>query len=272
MKIRNTLALLVAILAILPLTGCSTASPNAGYEGVLVEKPWVFGHGGIDPEPVHTGLTFTAWTTDVIYVSMQPIQAHVKFDDLMSSDGVPLDFDAVIRLQVIDSVDLIRRFGEGWYGNNVEREFSNRVRQAVRKHGMNETAISTTAIDAIDREITEGMESYLKSANIPVKLVQVTVGKANPPDSIKNQRIETAQQEQRVLTEQQRKLAEDSRKAAEMSRAEADNAFRNAMSMSPEQYLQLEQIHMQEKVCLSQASKCVFISNGSKSQPILDAR
>lgn len=252
-------------------TGCSTASPNAGYEAVLVEKPYIFGHGGIDPEPVKTGMTFTALSTDAIYISMQPIQAHVKFDDLMSSDGVPLDFDAVIRLQVTDSVDLIRRFGENWYANNVEREFSNRVRQAVRKHGMNEVAISTTAVDAIDSEVSLAMEKYLTDAHIPVKLIQVTVGKANPPDSIKNQRVETAQQEQRVMTEQQRKLAEDSRKAAELSRAEADNAYRNAMSLSPDQFLQLENIKMQNEVCRSGA-KCTFILNNSKNQPILDAR
>lgn len=252
-------------------TGCSTASPNAGYEGVLIEKPYLFGHGGIDPEPVKTGLTFIAPTTDVVYVSIQPIQAHLKLDDIMTSDGVPLDFDAVIRVQVTDSVDLIKRFGGGWYENNIEREFANRIRTAVKKHGMNETAISTTAVDEIDREVSDGMTKYLKSINMPVRLIQVTVGKANPPDSIKNQRIETASQQQRVLTEGQRKLAEDSRKAAELSRAEADNAYRNAMTLSAEQYLQLEAIKAQERICTSGA-KCTFISNGGKATPILDGR
>jgi hypothetical protein len=37
----------------------------------------------------------------------------------MSSDGVPLDFDAVIRLQVTDSVRLIANFGEKWFESNV---------------------------------------------------------------------------------------------------------------------------------------------------------
>jgi len=43
----------------------------------------------------------------------------------------------------------------------------------------------------------------------------MTVGRANPPDAIKNQRIETATQEQRIQTEQQTKLAEVQRKSAE---------------------------------------------------------
>jgi hypothetical protein len=68
---------------------------------------------------------------------------------------------------------------------------------------------------------------------LPVTLINVTVGRALPPDAIKHQRIETAQQEQRVLTEGQTKLAEDARKAAEQSRADADNAYRNALGLSP---------------------------------------
>lgn len=75
-----------------------------------------------------------------------------------------------------------------------------------------------------------------------MKLVQVTVGKANPPDAIKNQRIATAEQQQRALTEQQKKLAEDQREQAELSRAKADNAYRNAMTLSAEQFLRLETI------------------------------
>lgn len=260
---------LVSIVLILTV-GCGAAKPNVGYEGVLIEKPWIFGHGGVDPNPVRAGMSFIALSTDVIYVSMQPIQAHVKFDDIMTSDGVPLGFDAVVRVQVLDSVDLIRRFGEGWYDNNIERQFSNLVRQAVRKHGMNETAIQPTAIESIDSEVATGLEKYLKDTNIPVKLIAVTVGKASPPDSIKNQRIETAAQQQRILTEGQKKLAEDARKNAELSRAEADNAYRNAMSLNPDQFLQLENINMQHDVCKSGA-KCTFILNGTKTQPILDA-
>lgn len=267
----KNIILAAAAIATIALTGCSTATPNAGFEGVLVEKPWVFGHGGIDSQPVRTGQEYIAWSTDVIYVNMQPIQAHVKADDIMTNDGVPLGFDAIIRVQVLDSVDLIKRFGQGWYENNVERQFFNLIRQQVRQHGMNETAIQPTAIEDIDNKVSVGMEKYFKDINMPVKLIAVTVGRANPPDSIKNQRIETAAQQQRILTEGQKKLAEDARKAAEQSRAEADNAFRNAMQMSPDQYLQLEQINMMHDVCKSGA-KCTFISNGGKAQPILDAR
>jgi regulator of protease activity HflC (stomatin/prohibitin superfamily) len=250
------------------LTGCGSANPGAGYQAVLIQKPILFGHGGIDPTPVQPGRTIIALTTDDIYVDMRPQQFNAHFDDLMSSDGVPLDFDAVLRLQVTDSVKLIGQFGTDWYKSNVERELANRLRQAVRKHGMNETAINTTAIDAIDAEVSGAMEQYIKSAGLPVHLIQITVGKANPPDSIKNQRVETAAQQQRILTEGQKKLAEDARKSAELSRAEADNAYRQAMQLSPDQFLALERIKMQRDVC--SGGKCAFIMGGAS--PIVDLR
>ena len=230
--------------------GCNSVAPNAGQEAVLIQKPWFLGHGGVDPTPVKAGRSWVAVTTQAVYVEMVPQQHGIHFDDLMSSDGVPLDFDAVIRLQVTDAVALISNFGRQWFENNVQAEFANRVRQAVRKHGMNETAIQTTAVDAIDAEVSKAMGDYITQAKLPLSLIDVTVGRANPPDSIKNQRIETAAQEQRANTERQRKLAEDQRKEAEQARAASDNAYRNALGMSSEQFIQLEAIHAQRDVCV----------------------
>ena len=139
----------------------------------------------------------------------------------MTSDGVPISFHAIIVVQVTDSVSLIKNFGPNWYSNNLQEQFATMVRQAVRKRGMNETAISTTALDAIDAEIRDALTAFIKDKVLPVRLVTMTVGRANPPDAIKNQRIETATQEQRIQTERQTKLAEDERMKAEQSRANA---------------------------------------------------
>lgn len=246
------------------LSGCSYYSPNAGHEVVLVEKPLFFGHGGVDSDSVKTGLTLTAVTTDGVDVNMQPEKHETQLDDTMTMDGVPISFHAIMVLQVVDSVKLIRNFGPEWYKNNLEEPFKTMVRQAVRKRGMNETAISTVALDAIDIEIRDALVNFIKSKDLPVNLVTMTVGKANPPDAIKSQRIETAAQEQRINTEKQKKLAEDQRKSAETSRADADNAYREAMHLSPEQFLQLEMIKMQHEVCgPSGKGTCTFIQNGT---------
>src|SRR3984893_1420380 len=253
----------IALLSLF-LAGCSVYSPDAGHEVVLVEKPWLFGHGGVDPESVKTGRTFAAFTTDGVDVWMQPQKFETEMGDTMTSDGVPITFHAIIILQVVDSVIQIKNWGGEWYKNNLEEQFKTMVRQAVRKHGMNETAISTTALDAIDSEIRDELVVFLRDKALPVKLITMTVGKANPPDAIKHQRIETAAQEQRVNTEKQRKLAEDVRLQAEQSRANADNAYRESMHLSPEQFIQLKNIEMQAEVCGEKGkATCTFLNGVS---------
>jgi len=264
MRLVSVLVLAAPIVAM--MTGCRTYSPDAGHEVVLVSKPLFFGHGGIDPEPVRTGLTYAALTTEGIDVYMQPKKYETELPDTMTRDGVPITFHAIMVLKVTDSVMLIRNFGPDWYSNNLEEPFKTMVRQAVRQRGMNETAISTTALDDIDKEIHDQLIKFIKDKGLPVELVTMTVGRANPPDSVKNQRIETATQEQRIQTEQQTKLAEDQRKAAETSRADADNAYRESMHLSPEQFIQLETIKMQKEVCGPNGkATCTFIQNGAAS-------
>ena len=260
----NRISLLLLILFASCMVGCSTYSPDAGHEVVLVDKPWFFGHGGIESESVKTGRTYTALSTEGIDVYMQPQKLESELPDTMTQDGVPITFHAIMVLQVVDSVSLIKNFGPDWYKNNMEEPFKTMIRQAVRKRGMNETAISTTALDAIDAEIRDQLIAFIKDKKLPVQLLTMTVGKANPPDAIKNQRIETATQEQRIQTEKQTKLAEDQRQQAEQSRANADNAYREAMHLSPEQFIQLETIKMQREVCGGNGKAgCTFIQNGS---------
>jgi regulator of protease activity HflC (stomatin/prohibitin superfamily) len=267
MKSTPWVVVLAVVGAIAVVGGCRSYAPSAGHEVVLIEKPLIFGHGGVDPEPVRTGRSFGAMTTDGVDVNMQPQKFEVEMPDTMTSDGVPITFHTVMVLKVSDSVSLIKNFGPDWYQNNLEEPFKTMVRQAVRKRGMNETAISTTALDEIDREIHDQLIDFMKQKSLPVELVTMTVGRANPPDSVKNQRIETATQEQRIQTEKQRKLAEDQRQMAETSRANADNAYREAMHLSPEQFIQLETIKMQLEVCGDKGkATCTFIQNGA--QPV----
>src|ERR1700730_13185524 len=163
------------MLIALGLVGCSVYSPDAGHEVVLIEKPWLFGHGGVDADPVKTGRTFAAITTEGVDVYMQPQKFDTELPDTMTSDGVPITFHAIIVLQVTDSVALIKLFGSNWYANNLQEPFKTMVRQAVRKRGMNETAISTTALDAIDGEIRDALVSFIKDKGLPIKLVTMTV-------------------------------------------------------------------------------------------------
>ena len=265
-------AFLVAAMA----AACSTVQPDAGHEAVLVRKPLIFGSGGVDPTPVKTGLKYIALPTQGIDVNMQPRRLDSELD-LMTSDGVPIDFHAVITLQVTDSVKLVRDFGADTVNNgtpgvwirNLDQPFRTAVRDAVKAHGMNEMAIQATAADEVDRVVTEHLLNIIKETGVPVKILDVSLGRANPPDAILHQRVETAAQEQRINTEKQKKLAEDQRKLAEESRAAADQAYNQKMGLNTEQYVALQAIQMQRDVCSK--GTCTFIY-GANATPMLNLR
>ena len=277
MKKVATAVVAAAIVSAVVVSACSTVQPDAGHEAVLVRKPLIFGSGGVDPTPVKTGLKYVAFTTSGIDVNMQPRRIDSEFTDLMTSDGVPIDFHAVITLQVTDSVKLVRDFGAdsgangtpGFWLRNLDQPFRTAVRDAVKAHGMNEMAIQATAADEVDRVVTDHLLTIIKETSVPVKILDVSLGRANPPDAILHQRVETAAQEQRINTEKQKKLAEDQRKLAEESRAAADQAYNQKMGLNTEQYVALQAIQMQRDVCGK--GTCTFIY-GANATPMLNLR
>jgi len=265
------LALVVAMVVL--NMACSSVTPDAGQEAVLIRKPMFIGHGGVDQVPVKTGRTFVAWTTDVDYVDMKPQRVDLEFDDLMTASGVPIDFHAVFTYKITNSVALVEKFGNeyyeyqkrwtpAWFSKNLDQPFRTAVRDAVKRRDMQAMAITATAAEEVDAEVTKHLLTLIKESGVPVTLIDLSLGRANPPDAIKHQRIDTATQEQRIITEQQRKLAEDQRKLAEESRASADAAYNLRMNavgganLPPELSLRLKEIEMKREVCAR--SNCTF--------------
>lgn len=257
---RKVISGTVIVLAALFVAACDSVAPNPGEEIVLVKKPYIFGAGGIDPQPVKSGRVFIAPSTDEVVVGVYPSTIKEAFDDLMTRDEQPLDFDTALQVQVADSVALVRDFGLQWYPAKVQTEYRAIVRQAVRKRTMAEMTLDPAAIEQTDREVNEALKQYFAAVKLPVRLAGVTLGRANPPEQIKNQRIAMAEQKLRIETEKQRKAAEDERANAERSRAAADNAYRTAMQLSPDQFLQLEAIKTQREVCAK--GNCTFMFGG----------
>lgn len=271
---KRSLLITLALLA----SGCvQTVRPDAGQEAVLVRKPIFFGHGGVDEKPISAGSgPWIAWTTSPIYVSKVPQRIDMEFDDLMTSSGVPIDFHAVLSYQITDSVKLVREFGAdyvngypGFFARNLDQPFRTAVRDEVKKHDMQAMAITASAAEVVDAIVTTHLESLIKESGVPIRLIDLSLGRANPPDAIKSQRVATAAQEQRIITEQQTKLAEDQRKMAEESRAAADRAYNDKMGLSPAQYVALETIRMQRDVCAN--GKCTFLFGGG-AIPTVDVR
>jgi hypothetical protein len=273
---RLRMVAVVVALIVVGAAACRTVQPDAGHEAVLVRKPLIFGSGGVDETPVKTGLKYVAFTTSSVDVNMQPMRIDAEFTDLMTSDGVPIDFHAVISMQVVDSVKLVRDFGAdytndmpGFWVRNLDQPFRTAVRDSVKTHGMNEMAIQATAAEAVDKVVTEHLLTIVKDTGVPVRILDVSLGRANPPDAILHQRVETAAQEQRINTERQKKLAEDQRKMAEESRAAADQAYNMKMGLNTEQYVALQAIQMQREVCAK--GGCTFLFGGNAT-PLLNLR
>jgi hypothetical protein len=276
---RNMNKILAAVFTtalLVGMAGCSVAAPDAGHEAVWVEKPILFGHGGVDQTPVQPGREFGALTSTAVDVNMLPQRVDMEFDDMMTSSGVPVNFHVVATFTITDPVKLVSKYGAdtddkgswGFWQRTVDQPLRTAVRDAVKKRDMQEMAISQTAADAVGREVSTAAIQIVQQTGVPILFSAINVGRVNPPDAIKNQRIETAAQEQRAITEQQTKLAEDQRKAAEQSRAAADNAYREAMQLSPDQFLQLERIKMQRDVC-AHGTTCTFFIGGGAS-PVID--
>lgn len=275
---KSLLIAMFAAIALCGLAGCSIASPDAGHQAVWVEKPLFFGHGGVDQTPVMPGREFGAFTSDAIDVNMLPQRVDMEFDDMMTKSGVPVSFHVVATFTVTDSVKLVSKFGAdyndrtgwGFWNRNIDQPLRTAVRDSVKQRDMQEMAISQTAADAVGSEVSAAAIKIVQQTGAPILFSAINVGRVNPPDAIKNQRIETAAQEQRAITEQQTKLAEDQRKAAEQSRAAADNAYREAMQLSPDQFLQLERIKMQRETCgVNGKATCTFFI-GSGPSPVID--
>ena len=246
---------------------CSSVEPNAGEEAVLVYKPMLLGNGGCGPDIVRTGLTWVAPTTSGIIVNVQPRQQHITLDDLMTSDGVPLDFTAAVQYIITDSRKLVCDFGAddgahgmGFFQRVLLQPFLTITRNAVKKHGLNEMAISVSAAELVDKEVEANFLKTLAETGVPIKLLGVSLGRANPPDSIKNQRIATAEQQQRIQTERQKGLAEDERALAESKRAIADKAYNDKLGINLEQWLGLQKIEAFRQVC--GGGKCTIVTDG----------
>lgn len=259
---RNLMAVATIIMSMM-LTACSLADSKQGEETVLILKPRFFGDGGIHPTPLKNGQTqYIAWTTDEIHVNMLPQQTELEFKDLMTSNGVPIEFHAAVQWKYNDSVKAVSSYGVDaeFFARVLEQKFRMSVRDAVKKRELNEMAINASAAEEVDKEVHAAMASIIKESGAPIDLLGVTLGKANPPDAVRDQRVATAAQQQRQETERQGKLAEDQRKMHEESRAAADKAYLEKMNLSAEQFVQLRQIDTLKEVCAWQRGNCTFVN------------
>lgn len=257
---------LLLVLAFSFLAGCGYARVEPGHEAVLIAKPWIFGHGGVDSTPVRSGSELIAVSTDAIDVVMTPATYDEEFKDIMPKDNNPVDYHAAVRLRTTDSVKLIVKFGADWYKNNIQRPFQTMNRNQIRQYSMPELALQQELIVKVEKALKDELTAHVKALDLPIEVQEVTIGRVSPAAAIIAAYNETGVQQQRAKTEVQRALAEVARKQAEIKRAEADRAYQDALGLSSEQFIRLQQINM----CAAKQNCSVFL--GSTPVPTIGVK
>lgn len=231
-------------------TGCALSAIDAGHEGVLVEKPFFFGHGGVDPVPVRTGRQLVAATTEVIDIDIRPVQYSEHFD-IISSENAPVSFDAFMIANVIEgrSPELISRFGPNWYLNNVKEAFRTAVREEVQKYPLFQLTTDPTTRTKLQEAIAQQVRgNILEKQSIPVRLNRIVVGSILPPKGVLEQTAQTIIQEQRRITMVEFQKAEEARENAEKQRGIADRAYREALGLTAPEFVDLRRIEVQKEI------------------------
>ena len=225
---------------------CTSVTPDYGQEAVLIHKPWIFGHGGVDATPVETGLAYTWPSTDYVIVNMLPQKYDETLDDVTSNDNTLLDFNTQIQLQVKDnkSAVLVANYGLNWYDNVVRERYRNTVRNYISKYGPFDLMSNREVLDSINQMVKDDIIAHIalvseKSGELPVDVIDVLVGRAIPNDKQKEEMNLTAAATQAKRTEESRREMLIAKEAAERQRAIADNAYQMELGLTTDQFIQL---------------------------------
>jgi regulator of protease activity HflC (stomatin/prohibitin superfamily) len=257
-------------LALMSLTSCYRVQVQPGQESVLVYQAWI-GHSGVEDEPLSTGSTWCVPTTDHKEFTITPITITEDFTNMIPSDNTPVSFSVYLQVQIKKGQTpfLYKNFGAEWYAHNIQAPFRTMVRDKAGAFPMFDLASKRDISLKLQSDIFTDISEYAKKKNIPVEILQVSIGAITPPEQVLTETKLTAAQNQSVLTQKARALAELSRKQAEINKAIADNAYRDQMKMTVEEYLRMRQLEIEkEKVELIKDNKNISIIFGN-ANPVL---
>jgi len=257
---KNTSIVLMAIAV--SLTGCSMVTVDPGEKGVLVDKPYFIGSGGVRDESLEPGRYFTWFSTSAVYVDVKPLLFEENFDDLMTIDTVPVDFRTTLQIQVTNPQALVKTYGDKWYENNLQRQYQAMVRDEARRYSMNDLLTGQNTPATMESNIRTKIDALIKSRHLPFSVTDLSIGRALPNKNVLDQIDQTAAQQQRSKTMIEATKAEQQREKSEAARAAADNAYRQEMNLSADQFIQLESVKRYSEVC-TKSGNCNLIIGGS---------
>ena len=266
---KKILFIIAAVVALcISVASCNCAKCDATEEAVFVYQPWIFGHGGVDMTPASTGRTWCFPSTHVEYFPIAPVKYQVNLEDIVSDDNTPLDFHTVIITQIEEgkSPILLKNYGVDslWFNTNLYNYYANLIRDHVSQHSPFDLMSNRQVLNSIDSAVLKAMQTRIaelsKDKEFPVKIKQVTIGKAIPNKEQLAEMNRTAQAVQAKQTQLREKEMQDARAKAEQARAVADKAYMREMNLSTSDFVNLKWIETISK--LPQANVNVMVGGG----------
>lgn len=245
---KNFIKILSVFVLAISMCSCHGVRPKAGEEAVLTYTPWFFGHGGVDMEAIPTGLTWCVFTTSATYFPIVPVKNQVDMDDLFSDDNTPLDFHTVIRTQIIQgkSPILLQNYGENWFDANLYNYYCNLIRDQISQHSPFDLMSNRQVLNEIDEKVKQSMTKYIaklsEDKEFPVRIIEVTIGKATPNAEQLAEMNKTAKAVQARQTQEREVEVQLAREKAERQRAIADKAYREELGLSTGDFINLKWI------------------------------
>jgi len=95
--------------------------------------------------------------------------------------------------------------------------------------------------------IQEELSKFLVGKSMPVRVNRIVMGKVTPPQTVLEETMKTAAQQQAILTQRARAQAEQSRGEAEKQKAIADEMYRKTFGMSVGEYLHLRKLEIEKE-------------------------
>lgn len=241
---------------------------NSDEYGVYVEKPYIFGSGGVDSQVLTTGRYFHFESTTLVKVPKTPVTVPIPFQDLATADNNLLDFDSSVTYVINDPVAMAS-LSANWFASSINRQYANIVRRVVMGQSFSDVMSSSKVNQEMDLEITEKLTALVKETKLPITIVDVSLGKATPNKEVLTEMNATAAEQQRQKTLTQRKTSEDLRRESETARAAADSAYQVKMGMSVEQLVDLQKTQLMASAC--EASNSCLLINGSAPSLLVPA-
>jgi len=260
--------LVMFLIGVSSLVGCTNPHAPAGHEGYVFEDPRIFGKGGfrgIVKGPGNYGVSL--WRNRAINIDIRPSTYTEHYKILAKDDlNVSFNFHSVIAVTEGKVEGVVQNYGaENWYVRFVKEPFRTFVRSEVQKYTSREIKASR---DIIAKKVEEKLTVHLEGS--PFRLVSLVVGDINYPDIV-------AQAVEKKLAAQQ--LLEEKTVQKEIARKDAEIKIEEAKGIAEAQkiinetltanYLQHEAISAQREMANSPNHTTVYIPVGANGMPLV---